>query len=168
MIRRLASTFAGWLLLAPGPAYALTAPDSVRLESLQEVSDSAWRMRVVTRRGTFEMSKPRFDSAGVHIASSHGHAALLTVGHVPPDERLVRWSDIERVDSGRGTRAGQGALIGLAVGAGLGALELSRGPDGYETGDNLMVYFAALTTATMTVVGLVFGASNPQWKPLLP
>jgi hypothetical protein len=167
MIRRLASAIGGWLLLAPGSAHAIPLPDSAQIASLQSAGDSARWVRVTTRRGLFETTRPTFDPEGVHILSTHGRSALLTVGKSAVPGRLVRWSDVERLDTGR-SGMGRGALIGLAVGVGMGALELSNGPDGFEDGDHFMIYFAALTTATMTLAGFLVGASATHWTRMLP
>jgi hypothetical protein len=156
-----------WLLAAVGPAQAIPTPDSAQIALLQSAGDSARWVRVTTRRGLFETTRPSFDPEGVRIVSTHGRAALLTVGSAGVPVRLVQWGDVERLDTGR-SRMGQGTLIGLVVGAGMGAIELSNGPDGFEKGDHVMVYFAALTTATMILAGFLIGASSTQWTRMLP
>ena len=152
----------------PGIAAAVAPPDSIGLAALQSACDSAWRVRVITGRGVYQMQSPALDAGGITIPPPRGRAALITIGDVRGPGRRLSWAEIERVQ-GEQPKALRGAALGFVVGAALGAgMVATVGPDLTDTQDHLVVTLAVLLTLGFTGLGLLMGAGNPAVHPLYP
>ncbi len=148
-------------LLAASPAFAATdaAPSPDRLRSLSAALDSATFVRVVARRGTFEARRAIADSAGVRVLRSGGRAGLIVVGGADTlgrEQRLVPWSEVERIDAGRSRGMGP-ALAGLALGGVAVGFAVARaGSNGgtVSEGTAPLLYGVGALAVLSTVVGL--------------
>ena len=156
-------------LVRPAPAGAAPAPDAPRLAALQAASDSAWRVRVVSRRVIYLLRRPELGPGGVNVAArSSGPPALITIGKPADDEKWIPWAEIERLETGKNV-SGRGALKGLLIGgvAG-GALVAAKGPDLTDTDDNIVALFAVTLTLGCGLAGYLLGLANPDLTPLYP
>jgi hypothetical protein len=154
-------------LLGAGVARAVAPPDSAELASLRDACDAAWRVRVTAARGTFEMSHPALDEAGLSSRTT-GRPALVMGRGAATSARLVPWADVERIDAEM-PMAGRRALIGLALGLGVGAsMLLAWGPDLAESGDHGVLGLAVVTTVAGTAGGWLAGSLAPERRRILP
>lgn len=115
------------------------------------VVDSGARVRLSTDSGTIVGSLVRADSAGFWISTE-----------LSPQQVFVSRGSVKRLEVGLGTRshAGQGALAGLFIGAGVGVIAgVAEGSDppnsliGFSAGDK-----AAILGLTLGGVGAALGA----------
>lgn len=166
VLRSLATALA--FALAPACAWAVGMPSPDRLARLQASCDSVGRVRVVTRRASFEVTHPSLNSNGVRVSPLRGRAALVTIGDAHEPERRIPWDEVERMDVGT-PHMWRGGLIGLGIGAGLGgSLVAASGPDLEREGDGVVAWFAVALALTTGVVGLLVGASSIHWVALYP
>jgi hypothetical protein len=155
------------LACVAAPAAAVPAPDAERLVSLRESCGRASAVRVVTTRGSFTSDHPSLDEAGVRLSTPGGRPALISDRIEPLPGRLLEWSDIEQVDTGRRLVARR-TLIGAGIGALGAALLLQNGPDLSADGDKLMLLFAGFSFGAGTVAGYLFGTGYPVWSRMYP
>ena len=156
-------------LAAASPAPAAPAPDAPRLEALEAACDSAWRVRIVSRRATYLMRRPELGIEGVNVVPRpSGPPALFTIGEPKVETKWIPWAEIERLDTAEDVSA-RGALYGLLSGAAAGGLIVaSVGPDLSDTDDNVVAIFAVGLTLTGGVAGYLFAQANPRLTPLYP
>ena len=89
------------------PSMAVEAPDPETASRLQSAASAAWRVKLTTTQGSARtLESPRIDVTGVTASGSR-------------TPRLVRWEEIQRLETKRPARGrgfAYGALIGLGVG----------------------------------------------------
>ncbi len=161
--------------LAATPTFAATdaAPSPARLRALSAALDSATFVRVFARRGTFEARRVRADTTGLRLIRNPGRVALIvthgadTLGR---EQRLLRWSDVERIDSGRGHSA-RPALVGLGIGAAALGTAAVLGRDGghLEPETALTLWYGSILVAgASTAVGFLLMAGSPSTHTVYP
>jgi hypothetical protein len=163
------------LLAAASPTFAATdaAPSPERLRRLSAALDSATFVRVVARRGTFDTRRALVDTTGVHVLRNPGRVALVVVGDANSsarDQRLLRWSEIERIQAGRGHSATP-ALVGLGIGAAAlgGAAIFGRDGGPLEPEAAMSLWFGAILVAGVSAVaGFTLVASTPPMHAVYP
>jgi hypothetical protein len=155
-------------VLTPGAACAVAPPDSGLRAVLGVRCDSADFVRVVTGRSTRMVRQLKLEADAV-VLPGLGRVALIQLGEQPESRGTrIPWSDVESLATGESRTAQglvRGALLGLAVGGGLVAL---NGPDVSEHGDNVVLFAGVALGLTITALGALLGAANPQWHPLYP
>ena len=171
-MRHLAARVAGIaatlaLIVARGEAVAVPTPDPERLTALKASFDQASAVRVTTAKAIFMSDRPAIDETGVRLSTPGGRPALITVGDLPPAGRLLAWSEIEQVDTGR-RHVLRSTVVGGVVGVASAALLLHNGPDVADEGDHVMLALAVLSFGVCTTVGYLYGNGYPSWSRLYP
>ena len=150
-----------------GTARAAPAPDSADVPRLKMACDAAKRVRITTVRGIDEASRPALDAGGI-VLRTPGRPALLTVGDVRDPGRRIPWSDVVRLESEH-TRAAQGALLfGSLVLIPTAISIASHGPDAFEAGDNVGIWFSAAAVLAAVGLGALIGSTQPTLHRLYP
>ncbi len=148
-------------------AHAMDVPSPGMLTSLRAASDSSDLIRVTTSRSRYELRRPTFDSLGVHHAIGLYRPALIVVGTIPTEDRLVPWAQITKVEGGR-TRVVHSVLTGTVVGAALGGgLVALNGPDIAERGDGAVAAVGLGIGVLCVLGGLLHGISSPHYEVIL-
>jgi hypothetical protein len=148
-------------------AVAAPAPDSAAMTRIQSACDAAKRVRITTEHGIQEATRPAVDAGGV-ILRAAGRPALLTVGEVRDPDRRIPWSDVVKLESER-TRAAQGALLfGTLVLIPTAVSIATHGPDAFEAGDNVGIWFSAAAVLAGVGLGALIGATQPTLHRIYP
>jgi len=163
-----ASAAALLLMLAMArAAMAMEVPPAEVLTTLRAACDTSDVVRVSTSHNRYEMRRLTLDSAGVHQALTLGRPALITIGAVPREEKLIPWAEITRVEAGR-LHVGRSVLAGFVVGVALGGgLITTYGPDIGDYGDSGMVWAGASLAVLSLIGGYLHGISSPHYEVLL-
>lgn len=124
-----------------GAALAAPSPDSASLARIQERARAAWRVKATTTSGTFLLSRPRLDAAGVMTPRGP-----------------LEWAEIQSLDAQGPSgvrRAIGGTLIGAGAGFILGAAYYDIQLEGADGGVIVPFISAASGAAIGMVVGIV-------------
>ncbi len=154
------------VIAAATPALAASdaAPSPERLRALSAALDSATFVRVVARRGTFEVPRAFADTAGVRVLRSGGRTGLIVMGAADTtgrEQRLLAWSEVERIQAGRSRGMGP-ALAGLALGGlvvGIAAARAGSQGGTVSEGTAPLLYGVGAVAVISTIVGLAVTGS---------
>jgi hypothetical protein len=150
-----------------GEACAVPTPDAAQLAVLKASFEEASAVRVTTAKAVFMSDRPTVDETGVRLSTPGGRPALIVGRNLPPAGRLVSWSEIERLDTGR-RHVLRSTIAGGVVGAVSAAVLLHRGPDVAEAGDHFMLALATLSFGVCTTLGYLYGNGYPAWSRVYP
>lgn len=146
------------IAVLPRATIAVEAPDPATASRLQSAADAAWRLRLTTTQGsTRTLASPRIDVTGVTASGSRS-------------PRLVRWEEIQRLETQRPAR-GRGFAFGALIGLGVGLVATLAVADQFSGADPsaALIVLIPVGVGSSALIGGAIGAVTASTsQPLYP
>jgi hypothetical protein len=145
-----------------------SVPDSSSLREMRADLSRAMAVRVTGPSGKLMLRDVHLDANGVTSArwgpgAAERPAVITTAGAMPPPTPPpIGWSDISRIETGR-TNVARDALLGMAIGAAVGAVVWETVPLGYDGGQGNPAVVIGVPALAGFGLGLLLGPGHYRW-----